>query len=233
MIVYITGCSKGLGKAFAKVCLDRGDTVIGIGREATIQHKRFQFQQADLRSAQEINALDLSITGKTVMLINNAGIIGSIKRSVTLNDDTDEEVMAVNYLAPVKLCRKLIQEQPTGVNLIIVNISSGAARRSIPGWAAYCSSKAALDRFSETLHLEMQEMGRTVQVLSLAPGIVDTEMQEQIRSAEPNQFSSLETFRSYFETNQLQTPDATATTILNAISQSLFKEVICSIRDVE
>jgi len=233
MLVYITGCSIGLGKAFAEVCLERGNTVIGIGRKNTIQHERFQFQQADLRSVEAINALDLSMTDKTVMLINNAGILGSIQRSVSLDDATDEDVMAVNYLAPVRLCRKFIQEQPADSSLIVVNISSGAGRRSIPGWAAYCSSKAALDRFSETLQLELEELGKSIRVFSIAPGIIDTAMQEHIRAAEPNQFSSLDTFQSYYQANQLQTPAATATILLDALAKSRFKQVICSIKDVE
>jgi benzil reductase ((S)-benzoin forming) len=94
------------------------------------------------------------------------------------------------------LTANLLKQLPLNQKITILNISSGAATRAIPGWASYCASKAALDRFSETIYLEEKEKGRNIRVFSLAPGVIDTDMQSTIRSADAQDFSSLETFQN-------------------------------------
>ena len=80
-------------------------------------------------------------------------------------------------------------------DFILVNISSGAANRAIPSWASYCASKAALNILTEALYLEEKEKGIDLKAFAVAPGVIDTGMQEQIRSASPEQFSAVDNFR--------------------------------------
>mgnify|MGYP003654976508 FL=1 len=76
----ITGVSKGLGKAIAELLLDKGELVTGIGRNSTIEHDNYTFQKCDLTNSLEIENLTFDLLEEAVILINNAGIIGEIKR---------------------------------------------------------------------------------------------------------------------------------------------------------
>jgi benzil reductase ((S)-benzoin forming) len=208
MNVYITGVSKGLGKALVEFYLNEGHYVFGIGRSHAFSHSNFQFIERDLAN---LNALDIHFqTDDEMLLINNAGVIGNIKRLSDQEHLDCQEVMTVNTIAPMILTANLLKQLPLNQKITILNISSGAATRAIPGWAAYCASKAALDRFSETIYLEEKEKGRNIRVFSLAPGVIDTDMQTTIRSSEAEDFSSLETFRNLKFNNELIKPEETA-----------------------
>jgi benzil reductase ((S)-benzoin forming) len=78
----------------------------------------------------------------------------------------------------------------------IVNISSGAARRPISGWTAYCAAKAGLDMASRVLALEAGQRGLAIEVSSLAPGVIDTAMQETVRGSSEEDFADVERFRA-------------------------------------
>jgi benzil reductase ((S)-benzoin forming) len=98
----------------------------------------------------------------------------------------------------------------------IVNVSSGAASHPIDGWAMYCSSKSAAKAFFDTVALEHS----AVRLLQINPGIVDTDMQQEIRNASHDQFSRLEEFITYKKNNALQTPEEAAKNIMTQILQS-------------
>ncbi len=201
MNVYITGVSKGLGKALAEFYLNEGHRVFGIGRSHAISHPNFQFIQKDLGN---LSALDIHFQADDdILLINNAGVIGNIKRLSDQEQLDCQEVITVNTIAPMILTAQLLKQAQPHQKVTILNISSGAATRAIPGWASYCASKAALDRFSETLYLEEKEKCRKIRVFSLAPGVIDTDMQTTIRSADAQDFSSLETFQNLKSNKEL------------------------------
>jgi benzil reductase ((S)-benzoin forming) len=101
----------------------------------------------------------------------------------------------VNLVAPMQLMRRFLRAT-AGVPLRrIINISSGAARRPIFGWSAYCAAKAGLDMASRCVALEAATRGLNVEVASLAPGVIDTPMQETVRGATAEQFVDVERFR--------------------------------------
>jgi benzil reductase ((S)-benzoin forming) len=208
MNVYITGVSKGLGKALVEFYLKDGHRVFGIGRSHSFAHPNFQFIEADLNN---VDALDIPFqVDDDMLLINNAGVIGNIKRLSDQEILDCKEVMTVNTIAPMILTANLLKQLPLNQKITILNISSGAATRSISGWASYCASKAALDRFSETIYLEEKEKGRNIRIFSLAPGVIDTDMQTTIRSSDAQDFSSLETFQNLKLNKELVRPEETA-----------------------
>lgn len=232
MKVYITGTSKGLGKALVQLFLEEGDHVVGIGRNNVIEHVNFEFIECDMGDLNAVKEIRFSSDDTDCVLINNAGVIGTIRRVSDLDPTSIEEVMNVNTLAPMILCQQFLKDIPDSVATTIVNISSGASSRSIPGWAAYCASKAALDRFSETVYLEEQENGRKIRVYSVAPGVIDTGMQQSIRAAEPSDFSSLQTFRDLKENNELQSPVTVARKVMYLLSLPFDGRVIRSLREL-
>jgi benzil reductase ((S)-benzoin forming) len=231
MHIFITGVSGGLGKALAEEFLRMGFTVSGIGRTNQIKHPSYSFIACDLSQPAEINNLDFGILAGPVMLINNAGILGQIQRLSDQDVPDVMNVLTVNTLAPMLLSAKLMRSTSNENPTTIVNISSGAGRRSIPSWAAYCASKAALDRFSETFYFEEKEKGRNIRVYSVAPGVIDTNMQELIRSSNPANFSSVSRFTELKSTNSLKSPQETAEQLIQLVLQADFDEasIICSL----
>jgi benzil reductase ((S)-benzoin forming) len=232
MKVYITGVSKGLGKALAEHFLLEGNSVIGIGRGHSIQHPNFSFIHCDLRKLDEVKKITFESDESGLMLINNAGVIGNIERVSDQEFSDIEEVMTVNSLAPMYLCQRLLRQMPLDQKISILNISSGAANRAIPSWAAYCASKSALDRFSETIYLEEVEKGREIAIYSVAPGVIDTAMQEKIRSTDPSDFSSLPNFVALNENAELQSTEQTVAKMDQLLKLPFNGKVISSLKDL-
>ncbi len=218
MTVFISGVSKGLGKALAEQYINLGCKVVGMGRSHSISHPNFRFIEVDLRNIYALEAIDFQADDE-VILINNAGVIGHIKRLSDQKQLDIQEVITVNTIAPMVLAANLLKQIPLNQIVTVLNISSGAASRSIPGWASYCASKAALDRFSETLYMEEKEKGRAIRVFSIAPGVIDTEMQSTIRASQAEDFSSLETFKVLKLNNELQSAEETAVNLIDFLNR--------------
>ena len=229
----ITGVSRGIGKALAEHFLSKNHAVIGIGRTHSIQNQNFHFIELDLLDSAAIQHLHLPIMqSEEIILINNAGIIGNIERISSMKEDCFGEIMQVNVIAPIQLTRKISQFCGNEKQFTLVNISSGAGKRAIPSWAGYCASKAAIDLFSQTFLLEERELGKSTKVYSVAPGVIDTDMQIQIRSTNENAFSSLENFQNLKSENKLETPERIALKLDKLLSFNYTDGVIFSLNDV-
>ena len=228
MRVFVTGVSKGLGKAIAELYLSKGYNVTGIGRSHQIGHPNFHFIQCDLSEIDRVKKIDFGSVVEETIFINNAGIIGTIGRLSELKDPDPSELFAVNTIAPMILSSRIANSVVSDKLLTIVNISSGAGKRPIPSWASYCASKAALDLFSQTFLLEEKERGRAIQVFAISPGVIDTAMQEEIRSSNKENFSSIERFLELKENNELRSPDEVSRLIFDLLQKlgSVDTEVI-------
>src|SRR5699024_9620412 len=115
-------------------------------------------------------------------LINNVAVLGPIDHAQELHSDALQHHYHLNLLAPMILMNMMINESNNAL-FIGANISSGAADRPMYGWSAYCSSKASIDMYTKTLALEQKALGTNHKVFAFSPGIMDTEMQEKIRSS--------------------------------------------------
>jgi benzil reductase ((S)-benzoin forming) len=231
MNVYITGVSRGLGLSLATEYLRKGENVIGIGRNNFLNEKNYSFKSCDLSLNEDVLNLQIELPEKEeIILINNAGVLGDVKRVSDQENDFSNQLFQVNTISPIQLTRKFARwAEEKDCKLTVVNISSGAGRRAIPSWANYCASKAALDLFSETFQLEEIEKGRKTKIYALAPGVIDTEMQGQIRKVNSIDFSSIENFKDLKNSNQLQTPEETAKSIIEKLESNFFETVICRI----
>jgi len=217
----ITGASRGLGKALAEMVLQQPDTVVlGVSRHATIEHDRYQHQPLDLS---DLEALRNNITkvfpawkdASSITLINNAAVLGEIGYAGEQTNEHYSFVFDVNLTAPAMLMNMFLSAY-SGANVprTILNISSGAAQRPVDGWGAYCASKAALDMLSQVAQKEQDLRGANVRIRSLAPGVVDTAMQEHIRTADTAQFSETAKFNALHSEGQLVVPEEVAAKIL-------------------
>ena len=96
---------------------------------------------------------------------------------------------------------------------MLVNISSGAALRGRAGWAAYCAGKAAVDRITESVQLEEEDAG--LRAHAVAPGVVDTDMQVQIRATPPDVFPDVEQFHDLKRRDAFSSPAFVADRLLD------------------
>lgn len=238
-IYYITGTSRGLGKALAEGLLrDPENHVFGLSRSCSISHDRYRHVEIDLADYAQAAAFRFSDHpgADAVTLINNAGAIGQVKPAGKMQAENINRLYQVNLVAPSILTNEFIRAfSETGAMKNIINVSSGAGKNPIDGWSVYCASKAGLDMFSRTVNEELTVSGRSLfRIWSVAPGIVDTAMQEEIRSSEPGDFSRLSQFISYHSSSQLASPADVAAKYFRILeSPEKFTEVVISVKDVE
>jgi benzil reductase ((S)-benzoin forming) len=243
---YITGTSRGIGRAFADHLLKNpGNFVIGISRQKTIDHPNYTHFYVDLTDAQAISdfKFDLHANAQKIYLINNAGALGFIKPVGKLSADTIIKNYTLNLIAPSVLTNAFISCY-NGIDCekVILNISSGAGKKPIDGWAVYCSSKAGLDMFSRVVDAEqkvraqqpLENIHKGFRIFSIEPGVVNTEMQSGIRAAEKQDFSRVEDFISYKVNNQLLEPSVVSEKYLRLLENlTSIKDVLSSIKDYE
>jgi NAD(P)-dependent dehydrogenase (short-subunit alcohol dehydrogenase family) len=97
------------------------------------------------------------------------------------------------------------------------------------GWSVYCATKAALDNHARAVH---EEGVQGLKISSLAPGIVDTGMQAEIRSRSAREFPQVAKFRSLKAAGELASPEETAAKITRLLLSSAFgKEPVTDVRD--
>ena len=143
-------------------------------------------------------------------------------------------MMQVNLFAGAAILQKLLQQLPKTASFKSVFISSGAGKTPIASWASYCASKAAVDLFCRTIQLEEQQLGRTgFHCLSVAPGVVDTEMQANIRNTKQTSFSEVARFKEYKDSNQLYSPELVARKLFKLVHEMPLEQVVYSLRDID
>jgi benzil reductase ((S)-benzoin forming) len=234
---FVTGSSRGLGKAIVEDLLKNSNNkVFGLSRQNSISHYQFSFIKIDLSDSNRLNLFQFPELNSVnqLVLINNAGTIGQIKPTGKKDSEEIIKTYLLNTIAPSILSNQFIKQyQNLDSQKIILNISSGAGRHTINSWAEYCASKAALDMYSKVLAEEQQKQKYPFKLFSVAPGIIDTDMQSDIRSAKKEDFEQLEFFRHLKTTNSLSQPKEIAKAIRSIInSPERYKDVLLDVRDL-
>ncbi len=238
-LLLITGHSQGLGKAILDEYLsDKCFEVVAISRKS-LGYKlpnltEIRLDLGDLDSL-EAKLVDVFPPGnfKEVVLINNAGWIGEIKPVGGLRPDDLQKQVKLNLLAPMYLMNAFVKAyKGMPGSKIVCNISSGAAARPVPGWSGYCSTKAALAMFTKVAAEEHRTSG--IHFYSLAPGVVDTPMQADIRKSDEADFPQLQKFIGLKASGDLASPQEVALKIRYLLSNpDLFPEVVQDVRNFE
>lgn len=229
----VTGVSKGLGKAIVEELLKHNQRVIGIGRSHHFEHPNFSFLECDFSSPGEIENLIFPELVGPITLINNAGVIGDIKRISDQAFLDIGHVMAVNVISPMRLLHFVYSRVENKSEFSLVNISSGAANRAIPSWASYCASKAALNMLTETFYQEELEKGNHPTVYAVSPGVIDTDMQVKIRSTDKADFSAVGNFQELKNSNSLFSATEASSRLLSLLNKSFAGQTMQDLRTIE
>ena len=224
-LFIVTGTGSGIGKAIAKQLISNPENdIIGISRKNEIQADNFKFWNIDLRSINEVKKIVLPENNgyQCVSLINNAGIIGEINTLDKIAIDSIETTIEVNYTSPMILSTLFVQKyQNENCLKTIINISSGASSSPYKSWANYCSSKAAIEMFSRCLAEEQKDMPFLIHSYAIAPGVVNTAMQEYIRETNIENFSMLPKFVELYRENRLYKPEDVANELIRVCMNPL------------
>ena len=172
----ITGVSSGIGKAIAKLVLDTGHRVIGLGRNAPVWHdgEALEFIQVDLSDpkATEVCFEQLKRRKETLdAVVSNAGV-GVFGQLENLKVDQIQSAMHVNLTAHILLARALLPSMKTHRRGTFVLMGSESALRGGKNGGVYCAAKFGLRGLAQSLRADCARSG--VRVAIVHPGMVDT-----------------------------------------------------------
>lgn len=220
-VAIVTGVSRGLGEAIATLFLQQSIHVIGISRSHYSLEKvakksgvTYTHYSKDLSRFTDLEDLKKLLkerleeeTISRLFLVNNAALLEPIDQAMDYNSKEFATHVKVNTIAPIVLMNFLLKEShERKINFIGVTITSGAAERPVYGWSAYCSTKASINMYTKTVALEQEEIKSNNKVIAFSPGVMDTQMQAEIRASSKESFKDVETFRAYKEDNKLRDP---------------------------
>jgi benzil reductase ((S)-benzoin forming) len=246
-LYVVTGTTKGLGEALARhIQADDSNVLVSVARAAAASPPRGAYIRADLGVSAEVARAGEELTRvvaemsrdkdpwERAVLINNAGIVSPVGPLDQVEAEALERNLAVNLVAPLLLMRAFLRATERKAALRrVINISSGAGRRPIFGWGAYCTAKAGLDMASRVAALEAAQRGSGVEVVSLAPGVIDTPMQAVVRGASAEDFADVERFRQMKAEGVLRPADDVAADILRLEAEGRLKgEAVADLRSM-
>ena len=218
-MAIVTGTSSGIGKALTERLLDDGWKVFGIARREAKFDGDYQHVQADLSDPAAATQLGPRLeaemafnTFSRLALVNNAATPGQKRSYGEQSEQATFRNIAINLSAPMALMDVAVRLLPEGAALRVVNISSGLAYQPLGSLADYCASKAGLHMAGEVLASESHP---NTAVLSYAPGIVDTEMQQSLRGENDEDFASVNVFRAMHDEGRLATAKAVIVPIVD------------------
>lgn len=215
-VVIVTGASRGLGAATARILAELGARVVITARsEAPLETLAAEIRAdggdavaiaGDIASedtSQRLVRAAFDQFGRLDAVVNNAAILEPIERMADADADAWDRAFQVNVLAPLILVREALPHL-RAVNGRVIHVSSGAAVKPKTGWGAYCVTKAALNHVNAMLAHEEP----AITTIAVRPGVIDTEMQRIIRESGDVMTESEHTrFVNHYERGELQSPE--------------------------
>jgi NAD(P)-dependent dehydrogenase (short-subunit alcohol dehydrogenase family) len=229
-LTLITGASRGMGRAMAEQLLDAGHTLVCISRRtdealaaraaaagATLEQWSFDLAEPHAAAervgawlqAQDAQAFD------SVALINNAGTLGTVGPLAQADAADLARSLRIGLEAPLLLTAAFLRATAgwRGVRKVL-NVSSGLGRNAMASQAPYCAAKAGMDHFSRAVALEQANEPGGARIVSLAPGVIDTDMQGAMRATEAALFPDRGRFDRLKSDGLLDSPADAAAKVL-------------------
>jgi benzil reductase ((S)-benzoin forming) len=240
-LTILTGASRGLGRAMAEQLLQSGHRLLTISRRApALIHPALTAWTLDLADPAPVaagleawlRAFDPA-TVTAVNLINNAGAVSELAPLSDIVAADLSNALRVGLEAPLLLSSAFLRATaPWSAPRRLLFVSSGLGRRAMAGSASYCAAKAGLDHLARTIALEEAARPNGARAVSLAPGVIDTDMQLQLRSADPMVFPERERFLGLLAAGQLDSPATAAAKVLAYLDRSDFgASPVADVRD--
>ncbi|RMH46763.1 MAG: SDR family oxidoreductase [Alphaproteobacteria bacterium] len=199
-VVMITGASRGIGEAAARLFAKAGASVVLLARSAErIAEIAGEIGESalavpcDVSRAWEVEAaVDAAVSsfGGLDVLINNAGVIEPIQRLEDADPDAWGHAVDVNLKGVFHGMRAAYPAMIARGGGTIITVSSGAAHRPLEGWSHYCAAKAGAAMLTRVADLEWRSRG--IRAMGLSPGTVATEMQVLSRRSGINPVSQMD-----------------------------------------
>jgi len=246
-LYILTGASRGMGLAMAQQLLKPGNVLLCISRNVN-PDLATAAQKADVPLAQwtqdladgagasdrlrewlnSQNPADFA----SVSLINNAGVIPPIVPLRQSNPADLALALRVGLEAPMALSAAFLGGTHSWpVPRKVLNISSGLGRYPMASQAGYCAAKAGMDHFTRCLALDEALHANGARVCALAPGVIDTDMQVQLRGAAGEAFPDQSKFLQLKAQGQLSSPEAAAENVLRFLASADFgREPVADVR---
>jgi benzil reductase ((S)-benzoin forming) len=252
-LTILTGASRGMGLAMARQLLSPDRHLLCISRQTNPELASLAQQQGatltqwsqDLaQTAQAAGRLhdwlieQGSAAFSSATLINNAGVIPRIGPLEDCPADGLANALRVGLEAPMQLTAAFLRA--TGAWVAggwqgprkVLNISSGLGRHAMAAQAPYCAAKAGMDHFTRCSALDEAQKAHGARLVSLAPGVIDTDMQVQLRAGDPAAFPDRQRFVELQRQGQLTSPDAAAERVLAWLQRPDFgDQPVADVRD--
>ncbi len=206
-IAFVTGGSRGLGKAFVELLAGEGYEVLEFSRHGHArEHISCDFEDID-QCGRVLEQAFAGVAGDVlseILLVNNVGTItpvGPLRFFPPERIVANIQVNLLSSLITTGIFAKYFQNHACRKQ--VINISSGAARHAHYGWSLYCSAKAGLEHFVATFALEQQKESHPIFSVIYNPGVMDTDMQEEIRNVDGSFFPDKQRFVNFKTGNKL------------------------------
>jgi NAD(P)-dependent dehydrogenase (short-subunit alcohol dehydrogenase family) len=211
----ITGASRGLA-GLALAFRERGcgsASARGAHRSSRARPRGRRARRRGTGRRRRFAAAVEACFGAIDLWVNNAGLLEPISALRDVEPGAARAHLEVNVLGVLFGTQAFVRHlRRRGGEGVLVNVSSGAARKPYAGWSIYCAAKAAVDRMTECVALE--EAAQGLRAYAVAPGVIDTDMQALIRATPPERLPDAPRFVEMKRENRFNTPAFVAEQIL-------------------
>ena len=241
-LTILTGASRGLGRAMAVQLLAQGHELLTLARrpDAGLAGPGLEQWAVDLADPLPVaERLEAWLAAKPaarhapVTLIHNAALVTPPGPTEGVSNAELSAALRVGLEAPVLLTAAFLRATAgwPGARRIL-SISSGLGRRAMAGAAPYCAVKAGLDHHARAVALDEAGKPNGARIVSLAPGVIDTDMQRTLRSADAAGFPDIGLFRQLHASGSLTAPEAAATRVLGYLARADYgQNPVADVRD--
>ncbi len=218
-VAFVSGASRGIGAGLATRFAERGLRLVLCARSAPVLEDGPDVlaRRLDVRDESAMEALVGEVEerfGTIDLWINNAGVLEPIAPVRDTPLDAFREHLDVNLTGVFLGSRCYVRHlRRRGRGGVLINVSSGAAWNAYRGWGAYCAGKAGVERLTQVIALEEREIG--LRAYSVAPGVVDTAMQETIRATPASRFPDVPRFLERKQKGDFNSPRFVADELLS------------------
>lgn len=252
-LFILTGASRGMGLAMARQLIEPGQVLLCLSRQSSAELTELASQRGATLLQWRIDLADTVAAADRLQnwlaqldapslasatLINNAGVIPPIGPLDACPPDQLANALRVGLEAPMQLTAAFLRATGTWVDggwrgpRKVLNISSGLGRRPMASQAPYCAAKAGLDHFTRCSALDEAQREHGAKLVSLAPGVIDTDMQVQLRAGDPAAFPDLQRFVELQRQGQLSSPPDAARQVLAWLQRPDFgDQPVADVRD--